>query len=198
MGSIHVIWFGKYSGNFPDSGGKVASSDAREKYARLCYALGVMEKFMKLIDLIWIVELLAGGFFMGAVVGSWLETTTFSKLSAEAYVAWHQAIDSIFKRVAPVMMLTWIFSTVAILALTFEQPPVFGLMLGVLFCLFSFVGVTLRIEVPINREIERWSLNAIPPHWDRLRRRWSRFQGVRAGISTLSLLLSIIALLVSQ
>src|SRR5690349_18491190 len=137
-----------------------------------------MENFMNTLNLIWLIELLLSGFFMGGVLVSWLETTTFSALTAEAYVAWHQTMDNLFKRLMGVMAMLWLASMLLILSQITGKSTAAALIIGALVCWFGFLIITLRIEVPINRQIETWSLNAIPANWNDLRVRWRNFQGL--------------------
>lgn len=47
--------------------------------------------------------------------------------------------------------------------------------------------VTLRVNVPINRTIRGWSLEALPAGYADLRRRWDRFHRLRTLLGALAL-----------
>ena len=147
-----------------------------------------------MLELLWFVELMMNGFFMGAVLGSWLETITFSKISGHAYVSWHQSMDGIFSKVAPVLSLTWLFSVLALLFSVPSQSTGYPFIFAIFLSWMSFFVVTVWIELPINREIQSWTLETIPAQWDQLRRRWSTFQGWRGFIVMTGFVFSLLAL----
>ena len=44
------------------------------------------------------------------------------------------------------------------------------------------VFTTLLVNVPINSATARWDADDPPPDWERLRRRWERFQALRSWL----------------
>ena len=55
--------------------------------------------------------------------------------------------------------------------------------------------VTLIVEVPIDNQIEAWTVTTLPANWHQLRDRWEVFHFLRTWISVLGLALLIIGAL---
>lgn len=47
--------------------------------------------------------------------------------------------------------------------------------------------ITLAVNVPIDRQIQSWSVAALPPDWNVIRDRWEFFHGVRTLVSLAAL-----------
>jgi hypothetical protein len=51
--------------------------------------------------------------------------------------------------------------------------------------------VTLIVEVPIDNQIEAWTVTSLPANWQQLRDRWELFHVIRTWTSVLGLALLI-------
>ncbi len=45
--------------------------------------------------------------------------------------------------------------------------------------LLAFLAITVKYELPINVEVERWKPSEPPPDWNIKRQRWERWQAVQ-------------------
>jgi hypothetical protein len=49
--------------------------------------------------------------------------------------------------------------------------------------------ITLIVEVPIDNQIEGWTVTTLPANWQQLRDRWEWFHAIRSWVSVLCLAL---------
>jgi uncharacterized membrane protein len=61
------------------------------------------------------------------------------------------------------------------------------------FALFVIaLAVTLIVEVPIDNQIEAWTVASLPANWQQLRDRWELFHVIRTWVSVIGLALLIV------
>jgi hypothetical protein len=147
------------------------------------------------VVLLWFIELSLCAFYAGGVVIGWLEMARFANLLPASYVDWHQQMDAVFRRVAPITALPWLLSELLLAAATFHLRPAFYCIVAALVFTLLFLAVTGRYLVPINREIEGWSLQAVPPQWSQVMARWRMLHGVRGLLAWLAFSASLVGLL---
>jgi hypothetical protein len=116
-----------------------------------------------------------------------------AQLTAEQYAAMHQMRDLTFTKVMPPLRLVSLLAVAAALALALA--PGWPRWLGVLViaCGIADVVVTLRLQVPLNHEVQSWRTTAIPAHWQRVRDRWASQHRLRLALGTLSYVALILA-----
>jgi hypothetical protein len=73
--------------------------------------------------------------------------------------------------------------TTAALAWLLRQSQGRWLAAAALACFaLAFAGVWIGVVMPVNREVFRWSPAAVPPRWERWRRRWDLGHAIRFGL----------------
>jgi hypothetical protein len=148
-------------------------------------------------SLLWLIELSLCAFYAGGVTIGWLEMARFASLRPASYVDWHQHMDSVFRRVAPITGLPWLLSEVLLIAAYADRRPEVYYLIGALVATILFIGMTGRWMVPMNRDIEGWSLDDVPPRWAQFMARWRSLHGIRGLLAWLAFGLSLLALLQS-
>jgi hypothetical protein len=58
--------------------------------------------------------------------------------------------------------------------------------------------VTLGIEVPIDNQIEQWTLATLPSDWQAIRDRWELYHTIRTFVSLLAVGLAVASILVDR
>jgi uncharacterized membrane protein len=66
-----------------------------------------------------------------------------------------------------------------------------ALMIGVLV-------VTLAVEVPLDNDIRRWTVDTLPAHWQDQRARWAAFHTLRTALSLLAVAAAVGAALTTR
>jgi hypothetical protein len=74
----------------------------------------------------------------------------------------------------------------------------FSLSLSSLACMVIATATTLRVNVPINKQVMQWSSQAPPSNWQELRDRWQRFHVYRTYLTLLSFMCQVAALLTAE
>jgi uncharacterized membrane protein len=117
------------------------------------------------------------GLLAGLMFGTGMDQYTHRLLDARGWVTEHQVMDALFRRVLPIW---WNATVLILLVATFLSRGSARAFCGVaaLLMIVALV-VTVRVEVPMNRAIERWNLDAIPANWADVRDHWLRFHLVR-------------------
>ncbi len=109
-------------------------------------------------------------------------------LSTRLSVELHQRYGAAIDRWAPWVALTPALCAVALLVMNHD----FG-QLSTVFTTVGLLGtvsiglVSELVNMPINRRIASWSLEAIPSDYARLRRRWERAQVLRTTTGVIAL-----------
>lgn len=81
----------------------------------------------------------------------------------------------------PLLPLT-LLALLPVLWLTYgRHPATFSLTLLAFGSYLTALLVTMRVEVPIVKQIVGWTVYTLPPDWQRLRDRWAAFHVVRVA-----------------
>ncbi|MEV4509557.1 anthrone oxygenase family protein [Dactylosporangium sp. NPDC049525] len=120
--------------------------------------------------------LVAGMFF-----GPWLALhRSIATFEPEMFIALVRRLNRNMAPVMTALMPAALLAIGPVLLLAYgERPAVFLAALSALALFGVALLVTMRIEVPIVRRIETWTVATLPPDWQRLRDRWSAFHLVR-------------------
>ena len=127
----------------------------------------------------------------GVFWGPWLGLSrSIETFSPEVFLAIGHRMIANLAPVMPILMPAAMLSTLPVLFLSFAtQPKVFYLTLAGL-CLYAIaLVITLAVEVPIDNQIRRWTVDSLPPEWPRLRDRWEAFHVLRTFLSIAGLAL---------
>jgi len=74
-------------------------------------------------------------------------------------------------------------SAIVVLLLAPKRSKVFALALAGFLLMIVALVVTLGIEVPIDRQIEQWTVATLPSDWKELRDRWEFYRAIRTFVS---------------
>jgi uncharacterized membrane protein len=146
---------------------------------------------MKTWELISIVlSALVAGMFHGPWVALSRSMRTFTP---EVFLA---IVDRMNRNMAPLMtvlMPAALLSIIPVLFLSYSEQPLTFYLSATAFLLFIVaLLVTVLVEVPIVEEVVTWKVSTLPPNWQEIRDRWTRFHLIRviAGVASLVLLVA--------
>lgn len=124
-----------------------------------------------------VMAVVAVGLVAGLLLGSGLSSYTSRELPEMSWVLRFQAEDRLFSRVMPPCFLTTLLLLAAVCLLSRGMTRgMFGV--AGLLMLIAIVW-TVRLEVPLNREIQSWTAGAAPATWAQVRDQWLRNHLVR-------------------
>lgn len=119
---------------------------------------------------------------LGTTFAHVLEIRAKRQMDGALWTTLQQRLYRSFATVGGVVEIGAILSTGA-LAWLVRNPASLGLAAGALACLaVAFAGVWIGVMAPINRQVAGWNLAAVPPDWQRWRRRWDRGHAIRFGL----------------
>lgn len=121
--------------------------------------------------------------------GAWLQLSpTLKSLPGPAYAEVQQRVLGRLKAFMPfVLLAVLIVATLDAVVMRREGNVPFDFTLAALSCVIAFLYITIRYELPINQEIDRWAADDLPEDWAAKRERWERWQTVRAFLSVAAL-----------
>ena len=120
-------------------------------------------------------------------------------LPGPVYIQVRQALAGTFMKQIPRISIAAVVSqSIATLSARRRRSPSFGLSLLGLVCLVAACISTLRVNVPINRQMDTWSSGALPSNWTELRDRWNRYHTFRTILSMLSFACQVLAALLDK
>ena len=82
-----------------------------------------------------------------------------------------------------ILMPLSLVSAIVVLLLAPKRSKVFVLALAGFLLMIVALVVTLGIEVPIDRQIEQWTVATLPSDWKELRDRWEFYRAIRTFVS---------------
>ena len=113
---------------------------------------------------------IAIGLLAGFMLGTGMESYTYRTLRQTSWVLQHQAMDGLFRRVMPIFFNVTVLALIGAAILSHGSARWFfaaSALLGLL-----SIGVTVGIEVPMNRLISSWTAGSAPSNWMAIRNRW--------------------------
>jgi hypothetical protein len=123
---------------------------------------------------------------MGVFWGTWFSLSrTMGRLSAETFLAvGHQMIRNLGVPMAILLPLA-LLSALVTLALLWRdgRSPAFWWLLAGFLLMVAALVVTLAVEVPIDNQIESWTVATLPGDWRSIQSRWEVFHTVRTFLS---------------
>jgi uncharacterized membrane protein len=84
-----------------------------------------------------------------------------------------------------VLMPTTLVSAVPVLFMLYrlQRRASFSLILAGAALLVVALVITLSVNVPIDRAIDRWTVDTLPSDWTSIRNRWETYHAARTFIS---------------
>jgi uncharacterized membrane protein len=144
---------------------------------------------LKVFDVISIV---LSSLVMGVFWGPWVALSRSMRTFApDVFLAIVQRMNRNLEPVMTVLMPIAILSIVPVAVLSRGRPESFSLALSAIALFVLSLVVTVRIEVPIVKQIVTWTVATRPDNWEQLRDRWVSFHSVRivAGVAGVVVLL---------
>jgi uncharacterized membrane protein len=151
---------------------------------------------------IWqFISILLSALVTGVFWGTWLGLSrSMALLTPETFLTIGHAMIGNLGTIMAILMPAAIVSTLPVLFLLYRRrsrafyPTLAGFALFVI-----ALVVTLIVEVPIDNQIEAWTVASLPANWQQLRDRWELFHVIRTWVSVIGLALLILgALLVGD
>ena len=141
-----------------------------------------------------LISIVLAAMVAGMFHGPWIALSrSMSTFEPEVFLA---IVDRMNRNMAPVMtvlMPAALLSIVPVLLLSYHERPLTFYLNAAAFALFIVaLLVTVLVEVPIVEEIVTWTVSTLPPNWQQLRDRWTRFHIIRviAGLASFVLLVA--------
>jgi uncharacterized membrane protein len=146
-----------------------------------------------------LIVLFFAGLATGGLMVNWIGLgRAMSRLSASAYVEFHQATNHTFD---PYMPIVVVGAFLGGFVLAILSPGVYSrsskLAVAGSVCYAAVLTIALLTNVRINKQIARWSVQSPPGDWTLIRASWVRFHIVRTLFSLPALACYILAGLVS-
>ena len=147
-----------------------------------------MEKSFELIVLLF------AALATGGLIVNWIGLgRAMSRLSASAYIEFHQHTNRTFDPYMPMVVLGALAGGVA-LAVMYGVHSIPGqLSAAGAVCYALVILITVPTNLRINRQIAHWSIQNPPREWAQIRGRWLRFHVIRTLFSVPALAVYLLA-----
>ena len=133
-----------------------------------------------MVNLIQFVAIVLAALSMGVHFGTWLTERPIRRTQSGAvFTEVQQGRNAVAMRVMPMLGNAAILFIAFGVFLARNDPTAFALALVGLVLFIGDMTVTLKFNVPINLEIQKWRPETPPSDWRHLRDRWERFHTVR-------------------
>jgi uncharacterized membrane protein len=135
----------------------------------------------------------------GGLMVNWIGLgRAMSRLSVSTYVEFHQATNRTFNPYMPIVVMGALIGGIVLAILSPGIHSLSGeLAIAGSVCYVAVLAIALSTDVPINKQIARWSVHSPPDDWSPIRASWVRFHIVRTLFSLPGLACYILACLVS-
>lgn len=131
---------------------------------------------------VWeLISIVLSAVVAGMFYGPWLALhRTIYALAPDVFLAVVHQLNRNMASLMTVLMPAALLSIAPVLFISYDnQPKTFYLALAGLALFIVALVVTMRVEVPIVKQIETWTIPTLPDNWQQLRDRWRRFHLVR-------------------
>jgi hypothetical protein len=143
-----------------------------------------------------LIVLLFAGLATGALIVNWIGLgRAMSRLSASAYVEFHQHTNHTFDPYMPIVIVGALAGGVALAVMygVHSIPGQLAAVGAVCYALVIIIGVPTCVR--INHLIESWSIQNPPREWAQMRARWFRFHVIRTLFSVPAFIIYLLAVL---
>jgi uncharacterized membrane protein len=146
------------------------------------------------------IVLLFAALATGGLMVNWIGLgRAMSRLSVSAYVEFHQATNHTFVPYMPIVVMGALLGGIVLAIVSEGIHSLSGeLAIAGSLCYVAILAISLSTDVPINKQIARWSVQSPPADWAPIRARWIRFHIARTLFSLPGLACYILACLVSR
>ena len=140
------------------------------------------------------ISIMLSALVAGVFWGPWLGLSrSIADLSPEVFLAVGHTMIGNLAPIMPLLMPAAILSTIVSAFLLYRRrsTALYPTLAGLVLLLVALL-VTLVVEVPIDRQIQSWTMESLPADWQQLRDRWESFHVIRtfAALLAVALLLA--------
>ncbi|MEV0134222.1 anthrone oxygenase family protein [Dactylosporangium sp. NPDC050688] len=129
-----------------------------------------------------LVALYTGGVFF-VVIGP-----SVTRLPADAYTRWWQAMNTDMRRAMPPLLLICLGLLILTAVLGYgRSKPAFVAAVVAILLIVATIGLTVSQLEPLNAIGDTWNPDAPPADWTEVRNRWQRLHLVRTLLALLTL-----------
>src|SRR5262245_3489783 len=132
------------------------------------------------------VNVLLFALVMGVFWGTWFSLSrSIGSIRPETFLEIGHTMIANLGGPMSLLMPAALASSVVLLVLLFRQrrAAAFSLAIVSLLLMAGALVVTLAVNVPIDDEINRWTVNTLPPDWTAIRDRWELYHTIRTFVS---------------
>jgi Domain of unknown function (DUF1772) len=114
----------------------------------------------------------------------------YDKMSAQAFIEFFQNVDPYMKVWAKRLLLIQITLTILLLVFLGDRWTSLTIWLVLVGLITSFTSLAIAIKgnVPLNRQMDRWSPFNPPLDWERVRDRWLYYHHLRGVVEIIGFL----------
>jgi len=145
-----------------------------------------------------LIVLLFAALATGGLIVNWIGLgRAMSRLSASAYVEFHQHTNRTFDPYMPIVVFGAVAGGVA-LAVMYGVRSIPGQLAAAgAVCYALVIIIALTTNVRINHQIASWSIQNPPSEWAQMRARWIRFHVIRTLFSVPAFVVYVLAAMLS-
>jgi Domain of unknown function (DUF1772) len=137
---------------------------------------------------LWRFSLISTAVSMTAAVAHFMELPAKMRYEPQLYVRLHRTLYPNFGRMAgPAESLAVVSANALAWWTRRHRPDAFRWTATAAACLTAAHGIFWAVVQPVNADMVRWPLDAIPEDWKAQRDRWEYGHAVRAGLVTAAL-----------
>ena len=137
------------------------------------------------------INILLSALVTGVFWGTWLGLSrSMASLTPETFLTIGHAMIGNLGTIMALLMPAAMLATLPVLWLLYRRrskalyPTLAGLALFIVALL-----ITLLVEVPIDNQINEWTVATLPANWEQLRDRWEFFHVIRSWVAVAGLAL---------
>lgn len=143
-----------------------------------------------------LIVLLFSALATGGLIVNWIGLgRAMSRLSASAYVEFHQHTNRTFNPYMPIVVIGALAGGIA-LAVMYGVRSIPGQLAAAgAVCYALVIIIALTTDVRINHQIASWSIQNPPREWAQMRARWIRFHVIRTLFSVPAFVVYLLAVM---
>jgi uncharacterized membrane protein len=123
----------------------------------------------------------------GVFWGTWFTLTrSLDEFPADSFIRIGKTIISNVAWPMRILMPLTLLSLLGLCMTTLKQRPSFYFFAGSFLLMVVTLIITVGVEVPIDNQINTWTVETLPANWTELRARWNTFHTLRTVTSILS------------
>jgi uncharacterized membrane protein len=136
---------------------------------------------------------------MGVFWGTWFSLSrTMDQLSSETFLAvGHEMIQNLGVPMAILLPLALLSALVTLVLLWPDRTAAFWWLAAGFVLMVAALVITLAVEVPIDNQIETWTVATLPGDWRSIQSRWELWHTIRTFASIAAVVAATISAVVA-